>query len=315
MWCIVKNLLAIVMLVATNLSPAAVAADKYRFVCSVDRDSVTVGDRFVMKLELRRPAGDATELIPDLQLPEVFQVIESPPATVVRDGEGEVVANTIELASFRTGTYTIPAPTVLVVGTASDTLELRGTPIRIQVASVLPDNVKGISGIRPPVEVEALMPSWVRWALAVIAALVLLLVVMLLRRRPKAAEPVSPTDWFEEIRRIGRAGLLDSGDFLTYYTSLSETLRRFIEDRTGVEAMERTTDEVGNDLVGAGLQSGRVADIKGFLSEADLVKFSKFTPGSDRAKEDLQRVLDTMGALDADLKPVIDPEDGKEPPS
>ena len=178
------------------------------------------------------------------------------------------------------------------------------------MASVKPDDIEDITDIRPPVTINARMPwwGWVGLCLIVIAIAVIVWLLFFRQREAPLRLPAPPTDWFEEIRRIGRSGLVEAGDFLTYYTSLSETLRRYLEHRTGVEAMERTTDEVRVDLSEAGVGSGRVIEIQGFLSEADLVKFAKFVPGSDKAKEDLNRVLRTMGEIDNDLRPVVAPQ-------
>ena len=285
-------------------------AEAFQFTCTVDRDSVTVGDRIVLTLELRRPLDDTSAVAPELSLPEVFQILHSPRATSTREDESQLIAQSIELAAFKTGLFTLPAAVVQLIRSPGDTLRLSADPIDIVVGSVKPVDIDDIMDIRPPVDIDARIPwwGWVGLCLLVVILLVVVWLLFLRKKKTRPEPPLPPTDWFEEIRRIGRSGLLEAGDLLTYYTSLSETLRRFLEARTGVEAMERTTIEVGDDLSTAGIGSGRVIAIQGFLSEADLVKFAKFLPGADKAREDLNRVLHTMGEVDTDLRPIVEPQ-------
>lgn len=301
-------ILLIARLLSAFVIPTDVWADDFQFTCTVDRDSVTVGDRIFLKLELHRPLDDTSAVAPELRLPSALQVMNSPRATSTRADGRQLIAQTIELTAFQTGSFTIPAATVRLIRSPGDTLQLAADPIDVVVASVKPDDIEDITDIRPPVTINARMPWWGWMGLCLIVIAIAVIVWLLFFRQKEAPPrpPAPPTDWFEEIRRIGRSGFVEAGDFLTYYTTLSETLRRFLENRTGVEAMERTTDEVLVDLSAAGIGSGRVVDIQGFLSEADLVKFAKFIPGSDRAREDLDRVLHTMGEIENDLRPAVE---------
>ncbi len=289
--------------------PSVDASEAFQFTSTVDRDSITIGDRIALRLDLRRHHDDTSTVIPDLRLPATFEVLESPRATSARVDGDQLITQTIELTSFKTGAYTIPPPVVQIVRAAGDTLRLESPSIDIIVGSVKPEGIEDITDIHDPVVVQPRIPWWAWALLCCFVALAAAAIWFFFRKKAAPAPPPRPPDWFEEIRRIGRSGLVEAGDFLTYYTSLSEALRRFLEDRTGVEAMERTTDEVGDDLSVAGLGSGRVVDVQGFLSEADLVKFAKFAPGPDRARQDLIRVLDAMGGIDADLKPFVGTEE------
>jgi hypothetical protein len=92
--------------------------------------------------------------------------------------------------------------------------------------------------------------------------------------------------------------LIASGEFGTYYTRLSEALRRFIEQRTKVEAMERTTFEIRRDLIAVRMTEREVLDVEHFLNHADLVKFAKFEPDKARAEEDGDQILSLMGRIE-----------------
>ena len=84
--------------------------------------------------------------------------------------------------------------------------------------------------------------------LVLTVAILIALLLWILRRRKRPGEtatvPPKPTDYIVEFKKIARMGLVERQAFLVYYTLLAETLRRFLEERVGVDAMERTTEEI-----------------------------------------------------------------------
>ena len=101
-------ILLIARLLSAFVIPTEVWADDFKFTCTVDRDSVTVGDRIFLKLELHRPLDDTSVVAPELSLPSALQVMDSPRATSTREDGRQLIAQTIELTAFQTGSFTIP---------------------------------------------------------------------------------------------------------------------------------------------------------------------------------------------------------------
>ena len=158
--------------------------------------------------------------------------------------------------------------------------------------------------------IDAEIPVWV-W-LVLIVLIVLAVSYVLWRRRAigeaGATTVVVVVNWFDEVKKLQESGLIEAGDFDSYYTRLSEALRRYIEQRTGVEAMERATFEIRGDLERADLSSGRILEVEGFLDEADLVKFAKFEPDSVKARQDGDLVLALMDGIDDERTQSDQPE-------
>ena len=94
-------------------------------------------------------------------------------------------------------------------------------------------------------------------------------------------------------------GLIEKGAFREYYFRLSVVVRRYLEDRTGVDAMERTTTEVARDLGATNLDASHVAEVEGFLSGADLVKFAKHRPSAKASAEAADQIRSLMRRIDA----------------
>jgi hypothetical protein len=69
--------------------------------------------------------------------------------------------------------------------------------------------------------------------------------------------------------------LLTHNEFKLYYTLVTEAVRRYLEDRYGIDAMDRTTTELLDELSGRGRRVEKLDDL---LRVADLVKFAKYVP-------------------------------------
>lgn len=76
--------------------------------------------------------------------------------------------------------------------------------------------------------------------------------------------------------------LWQSGQHKQFHTELSEILRRYIEERYKVPAMECTTDEIMQELVELTMtQRSSYNNLREVLQMADLVKFAKYEPLAD----------------------------------
>ena len=193
-----------------------------------------------------------------------------------------------ELRLYELGLHEVPAVAVPFVTAAGDTLLRATQPLAIEVISARSEGEDQLRDIKPPVLVSGGVPLWVVVAIGLLAlALCALGGVWLWRRRTRPLEPPpppEPIDYAAEFARIAESGLLERGEFKTYYSLLAGNLRRFLEQSLAIEAMEQTTSELADALreveVDAALQQ-RILD---YLGEADLVKFARFHPALDAAR-------------------------------
>ena len=78
-----------------------------------------------------------------------------------------------------------------------------------------------------------------------------------------------------EIDKIKSERMVSSGDQKAYYTKLTDTLRRYIEERFGFNAMEMTSSEIIYRLRERGDQK-MIDELTELFTTADLVKFAKY---------------------------------------
>src|SRR5439155_17507093 len=83
----------------------------------------------------------------------------------------------------------------------------------------------------------------------------------------------------DAIHRIDMAGWLEQSQVDRFYTELSGVIRHYVEDRFGLRAPERTTEEFLQELTQRPILSGeqRLA-LAHFLEQCDLVKFAQVRP-------------------------------------
>ena len=78
------------------------------------------------------------------------------------------------------------------------------------------------------------------------------------------------------IEEIKADKMVTSEDPKEYYTRLTDTLRKYIEERYGFNAMEMTSSEIIDQLMKNADQES-LAELRQLFLTADLVKFAKYS--------------------------------------
>ena len=82
----------------------------------------------------------------------------------------------------------------------------------------------------------------------------------------------------QEIERIKQEKVWEQNREKEYYTQLTNTLREYIKDRFGFNAMEMTSNEIVEHLTHTAETQEALNELKSLLQPADLVKFAKWKP-------------------------------------
>ena len=80
----------------------------------------------------------------------------------------------------------------------------------------------------------------------------------------------------KEIEQIKADKMVSSENPKEYYTKLTDTLRKYIEERFGFSAMEMTSSEIIERLQQAE-DKAMITELKELFTTADLVKFAKYS--------------------------------------
>ncbi len=149
--------------------------------------------------------------------------------------------------------------------------------------------MEDIKDIHLPVE----FPLWGWITIAIILALIITAVVFWLIKRKKPIVPQAPIVPVRSPSEIALAALEDlhhkhypaAGLFKQFYITLSDIVRRYLEDRFSIKAPEMTTEEF---LIYAQsstlLTDAQKQFLKDFLNGCDMVKFAKHLPTVNEAQ-------------------------------
>lgn len=253
----------------------------------LDTASVRVGDPFNLTLTLHHDAAVRPD-VPDL--PRLLEDFNPRCAAWVQRqvATGLQLEQQCQLRLYELGLTQVPGVEVVFVTAAGDTLLRSTAALDVEVVSARREGEDQLRDIKPPLAIGGGIPLWIAIAAGVLLlALVGLLVYWLWRRRRSTDHAVpffKPIDYAAEFDRIAGLGLVERGDFKMYYSLLSENLRRFLEHRLEIVAMEQTTSELAAALRGVEVDNRLAQQIIEYLGAADLVKFARFHPDFDTAR-------------------------------
>ena len=79
--------------------------------------------------------------------------------------------------------------------------------------------------------------------------------------------------------------------FKEYYSGITDTLRKYIEERYGFSAMEMTSSEIIGRLMASGDQQS-LTELTQLFMTADLVKFAKYSTMINENDQNLVNAID-----------------------
>lgn len=298
-----KSGILIALIVALLLLPfpAAAQQEPVRLNAEVDKDTITIADPITYTVSVVYEDGYHVEFMnPGTNLGE-FEIrdFHKDGPVELENGRLEIV-HEYKIAVYDTGEFTIPPFSIAYWKREDEKDTLETKEIKINVKSIQSGEAKDIRDIKPPLEVK---PSFTKHIIAGAGGLLLLTaliagIVLLVKRRrrirvegPPPPRKVDPPHVIA-IRELDQLDALDlpaEGKIKEYYIAISEIIRKYIRGRYGVVTLERTTDEIMSDLLGANLGRDHIDPIGSFLRDADMVKFAKFRPGRETCADDMQR--------------------------
>ena len=234
--------------------------------------------------------------------------------------DGKIVERVDYLIStFDTGDFVIP-PVMIQYRTPPDTVwhELRSQPIKIHVASLNPDQAGDIRDIKPPLSIPFDWMRVVRVALLVLVALVAAAFGFYFVRKRRRGEALFPARQkpprpahevaLEELDQLFHSDLLERGEIKLFHIRISEIIRRYIEGRFGVPALDMTSAEILASLRDGVLDDEERETLRAFLEGCDLVKFAKYVP----TKEEIDATIDRAYTFVKSTQPVQTQEEAAE---
>jgi hypothetical protein len=314
--------LFLLSLAAPALAQSPDARTKF-FIKSPDPEQpLTVGDRMTLRLEVTHPIES------QVVLPEVketwgdFEVVDQTEPETIDNNDGtattgkDIVVTLFEPGEFQT-------PSLVVTHRKPDgSLEELGTPvIPLKITSVLTEDL-ALRDLKPQADLP-LPPIW-PWVVASILLTIFILgllagVALLLyhRWKKRANLELAPAPFIDtrppeviaytELDRIEALKLPARNQIKEHYSLVDVCLRRYIEGRYEIPALEQTSAELRSAFRRSPVLAEDAAEFMDIFSESDLVKFARYVPHADNVNGLINRARAVVAQTTPEVEAVAEP--------
>ncbi len=215
--------------------------------------------------------------------------------TTVTDGR-LIIRRDILVTSFDSSLYLLP-PFVAIDG--ADTIESNQVALKVSTVPVDVDNPEQFYDIKDVWQPPFVLADYYPWIFGILSALFIICVIGYLvqrYRRRQSEAPVKPAEpelppyevAIRELDSIKDQKLWQQGLNKEYYTQVTDTLRRYISRRYGVNAMEKTSEEILAIIERETDERSVYDTLRQVLRLSDYVKFAKLHPLPDENDESMR---------------------------
>jgi len=252
---------------------------------TIDSTNILIGQQTKIRLEI---AADKNQ---QLQLPLIsdtlttgVEVLDISKIDTVDIGNDRIrMKYDYLITAFDSALYLLP-PFRVIAG--KDTVY--SAELALKVSTIPVDTESGkfydIKGVRTPPFVLADYLSWILAILAILAAAALVgfIIYRLINKKSlvpfKKEEPYVPPHIraLRKLEAIKEEKLWQAGKIKEYHSEVTDTLRKYIEERFEIGAMEMTSGEILDDIKKYKEADAVYNHLKQILILADFVKFAKY---------------------------------------
>ncbi len=260
----------------------------------LDSNKFLIGDQIKLNLIITKSKSAQINfpVLPDSLASGVEVVERYKPDTISKNGNVVKLKQTYLITSFESGNHTIPPiPFEFLHDTIIDTLYTDSVMFSVNTLKVDTASKKIYDIKKPFDEPFSLMEilGYIVWGLA---ALILILLGIYIYRKYKKKEPLikipkKPADppyviAIRELDALKEKKLWQNNHIKKYHTELTDIIRKYIEARFNIQALEMTSYEIIQALSNEKYVSEKnISELRQTLVIADFVKFAKAQPLPD----------------------------------
>ncbi len=274
-------------------------------ILSIDKSRMTTAER--IRLSLTAFSDENTSIQwPSLeQFLGQFKIFDYSTAQPELDDKNrKKTVRTYVLEPFLAGEYIIPSMKITFgkeregSKDKNELVLIETQEITIPVKSVLPDTRmdRKPNDIKPPVDIPRSYVFWI-WVIAMVVLLLIVTIFLVIWFRKKkkgndagevrlSAHEIA----FRELSNLAIPTQMEKMEIKLFYQKISDILRRYIENRFGVNAPDQTTEEflTGMDFRNI-IEPSHKPLLRNFLAQCDLVKFAEHRPGKEDIEESFNK--------------------------
>jgi len=274
-----------------------------------DSAQILIGSQFHLYLDVSLPTAYRLQ---GYALPDSFnhiEIINRAPADTVSTGGLWHYHQVLTLTSFDSGRWLIPAfPVVLASSRPDDTTHviLQTDSLWIAVQTVPVDTSQPFKPIK---DIRRVKLTWLDILPDVLLGIALLLIVWAIvyvlrrrKRKPQPAviqQPLQPPyeEAMAQLKQWQTEQAWTKMHMKEYFTRLTDVLRRYVERAFEIPAMEITSGELLEHIDQHPLLRVHRTIWDEILSEADRVKFARWSSSADMAAHCLDKAIEVVEAV------------------
>ena len=288
---LIKKSFLLLLFTAISLCSSKMYAQQTLIDVKIDSAAILIGEQTVLHLTVTADKDKEIQLlIPRDTLMTGVEVLEVPKAdSSFIDNNRLLIKQDLLVTSFDSSLYLLP-PFKVVDGT--DTIYSNQVALKVSTIPVNVDKPKEFFDIKDVWKPPFVLADYYPWIFGMLLVLFLICVAAYVIKRMRNRQSIIPfkkpepklpphEQAIKELDDIKQQKLWQQGLNKEYYTLITDTLRRYIVERFGLNAMEMTSGEI-LDLIRKHTDAVSVYDnLKQIMELADFVKFAKWTPLPD----------------------------------
>ena len=320
-FCIHSRWMAVLALLALQCSFFAGRALSQSVEASISSMEMLVGEQVAITVTAHAKDTAKVEFPRSLLMPQGIEVLEAIEAPAEDEPGGMMRHECMYvLTSFADTLYPLPPIPVRISGKEFPTKQLA---LKVLTVDVDTTNYEKYYG---PKDVQSLPMSWTddQWGRALLLSFVMVLLILAglwLLARLRSNKPIIARiriikrilphqKAMKAIEEIKADHVASAEDPKEYYTRLTDTLRKYINERYGFNAMEMTSSEIIERLTRSD-DPKLLEELRQLFTTADLVKFAKYSTLINENDANLVNAIDFINQTKQENQPteeVVRPE-------
>ena len=258
---------------------------------SLNKTSFKIGEQTKLSIAFNNAKNEADVILPLFLIgDEIAKNIEvvsvSPIETNIVKGKTNYTQS-ISITGFLPGKYTIE-PQIVLYNNDS----IHSNKLDIEITTIAVDTTKDIKDIKPiyeeNFEEESRLAFWQAnwWWIVLLGLLLILGILYLILMKKKVVNKTKtkaklPPHQFalKRLESIEKNELWQQDKIKEYYSSVTDVIRLYLEERYSIKANELTSNQIYLNLEKSAIDADSTKKLKDVFDLADLVKFAKAKPG------------------------------------
>jgi hypothetical protein len=276
------------------LLPAVVFSQMITLQAKLDSNKILIGDQIKLHLLLNKPKDAKINfpVLPD-SLPGGIEIIDRlKPDTLSKNGNYVSLSQSLIITCFDSGQHYIPRIAFeFQHDTLTDTVYTDSLLLTVNTVQV--DTTKhAICDIKAPIDEPFSIMEIIEYLIYGLIGLLIIIAGVYVYRKIKKKEPLiklpqKPADpphiiALRELDALKEKKLWQNNHIKRYHSDLTEIIRKYIENRFGIPALEMTSyeilDAVSHEKY---IPENLHSNLRQMLTLADFVKFAKAIPLPD----------------------------------